>query len=61
MLSFDESPSEFLLNTNFPKQSFPLEGNECKTLAELGIRAPTTFFVQSLVDDEEDEESSEDD
>lgn len=56
VLSYDDSPSEFILNTNFPKKTYPIESESC-TLAELGIKKPTVFFVHDLLEESSDEYS----
>jgi len=56
VISYDESPAEFLLSTSFPKQTFPLLNNENKTLEDVKITVNTAMFVQNTADESSSEE-----
>ncbi|XP_057298409.1 FAS-associated factor 2-like [Hydractinia symbiolongicarpus] len=56
VLSHDDAPAEFLLNTNFPRKTFDIRDHESKTLQDVGIASSSAMFVQSLLDESSDED-----
>ncbi|XP_047124443.1 FAS-associated factor 2 [Hydra vulgaris] len=56
VLANDVTLSDFVLSTNFPRKSFELQGNELKTLQDLGIVTSSPMFVHNVADDSSDDE-----
>ena len=56
VLSHEDSKENFLLNTNYPRKTFPLLHNENKTLEDVGIKSNTALFVQNMDDESSDED-----
>ena len=50
VLSYDDSPSQFILNTNFPKKTYPSETSAHLSLQDLNITKPTVFFVHDTME-----------
>ena len=67
VLSFDQSPSQFQLCTNFPRRVYALTDvsggdgesaeDQIKTLESVGIKSATQFFVHDLESDDEESDS----
>ena len=52
MFCHDESPSEFVLVSNFPRKVYAVDSsNEDQTLEDAGIEADALLFVQNIEDE----------
>ena len=52
----EETPTDFALNSNFPRKTFQPDENRESSLADIGITSSTILFVQDLNDDSSDED-----
>ena len=56
VFSHDDTPSNYALNSNFPRKTFHPDTDTHLSLSEIGINSSSILFVQDLTEESSDED-----